>query len=62
LDRWVPLVCILAPFVSYVLSANSKAWFNGYVFSYEILLVNALITMSGLWMISKKPEAQIQPA
>ncbi len=61
-DRWVPAVCLIAPFLSYVLSANSTAWFNGYVFSYEILLVNALITMAGLWLISKRPAEQIQPA
>lgn len=60
-DRWVPAVCLLAPLISYGVSANSETWFNGYVFSYEILMVNALITMAGLWIISKRPAQQVQP-
>lgn len=54
-DRWVPVICIIAPLLSYGLSANSQDWFGGYRFSYEILVVNGLITMAGLWMISRKP-------
>lgn len=55
-DKWVPVVCVVAPFLSYGLSLNSPDWFNGYKFSYEILVVNGLITMAGLWLISRKPE------
>lgn len=55
-DKWVPVVCVVAPFLSYGLSLNSPDWFNGYKFSYEILVVNGLITMAGLWLISGKPE------
>jgi Na+/proline symporter len=54
-DRWVPLVCVLAPAASYLLSANSADWFGGYRFSFEILVVNGLFTMLGLWIISIKP-------
>lgn len=60
-DRWVPVVCVLAPFVSYLLSINSMNWFGGYRFSYEILIVNGLLTMLGLWLISRKPTAGYQP-
>lgn len=55
-DKWVPVVCVVAPFLSYGLSLNSPDWFNGYKFGYEILIVNGLITMAGLWLISRKPE------
>jgi Na+/proline symporter len=51
-DRLVPLVCIASPAICYVLNANAPAWFNGYQFSFEILLVNGLITFFGLWLIS----------
>ncbi len=51
-DKLVPLICIVAPALTYLISANSKAWFNGYVFSFEILIVNGLITFMGLWLIS----------
>lgn len=50
-DKWVPVVCILSPLISMVLDWNSAAWFNGYQFGFEILLVNAAITFLGLWML-----------
>ncbi len=53
-DKWVPIVCILSPFICLVLDANSKHWFNGYVFSFELLIVNGLITYLGIWLLSKK--------
>ena len=53
-DKWVPVVAILAPILCLVLDLNSVRWFNGYHFSYEILLINALFTMAGLWLIRKK--------
>lgn len=52
-DKWVPLICIFAPLISYVLHANSKVWLNGYVFGYEMLILNGLITCLGLYFISK---------
>ncbi len=46
-------VCLLAPVVSYVLSAEAPVWFNGYKIGIELLLINAMITFAGLWFISK---------
>jgi Na+/proline symporter len=57
-DRLVPLVCVLSPVISYILSANSKEWFNGYIFSFEILIVNGLLTFLGLWFISSGRKEQ----
>ena len=53
-DGWVPVVAILAPLLCLVLDLNSVAWFGGYHFSYEILPMNGLFTMAGLWLLSKK--------
>ena len=53
-DKLVPLICILSPALSYLISSNSEHWFNGYKFSIEILLVNGLITFLGLTLISRK--------
>ena len=53
-DKWVPLVAVLAPILCLVLDMNSVAWFNGYHFSYEILPMNGLFTMAGLYLVSKK--------
>jgi Na+/proline symporter len=53
-DRYVPVVCILAPIICYLLNENSVAIFNGYKFGYELLIVNGFITVVGLFFISRK--------
>ncbi len=53
-DRWVPLVCIIAPLLTFVLDINSQTWFNGYTFSHERLIFNALFTIIGLCCLMKK--------
>ncbi|MBR6279929.1 MAG: sodium:solute symporter [Bacteroidales bacterium] len=58
-DRWVPAVCVLAPVLCAVLSAHSEAWFGGYRFGFELLLVDALLTMLGLLAISRRTDAAI---
>lgn len=52
-DKLVPLVALLAPAISLLLDLNSQAWFGGYQFGFEILLVNAALTMVGLTIISR---------
>jgi len=52
-DKWVPLVCVLAPIISVVLNFNSESWFNGYQFGFEILLVNAALTCVGMRILYK---------
>ena len=52
-DKLVPVVCVISPILSYLLSANAAKLFNGYVFSIEILIVNGMITFIGLWLVSK---------
>ncbi|MDO5036196.1 MAG: sodium:solute symporter [Porphyromonas sp.] len=61
-DRWVPLVAILSPLLCYVLDKNSEAWFGGYQFSYEILILNALFTMIGLTLLMKPKSAEQETA
>jgi len=53
-DKLVPLICVLSPILSYLLSTNSEAWFGGYKFGLEILIANGMITFLGLWLVSKK--------
>jgi len=59
-DKWVPLVGILAPTLCLLLDLNSVRWLGGYHFSYEILPMNGLFTMLGLWMLSTGPGKQAQ--
>jgi Na+/proline symporter len=53
-DRWVPVVCVVAPILCYVLSAKSVQWLNGYRFGQELLIVNGLLTALGLWTIARR--------
>jgi Na+/proline symporter len=52
-DKLVPYICILSPFLSFVLDWNSADWFNGFQFGFEILLVNAAITFLCLSITGK---------
>jgi Na+/proline symporter len=54
LDRLVPVVCLIAPAICFMLNRYSVEWFGGYQFGFEILLVNGLLTFIGLYMISRR--------
>jgi SSS family solute:Na+ symporter len=61
-DRWVPIVAIIAPILSYILKNNSQAWFN-YTMSFEHLIINGILTFVGLIILSKGPvKAESIPA
>lgn len=53
-DRWMPAVAIAAPVICLVAEHYSESLFGGYRFGFEILIINALITMTGMALISKK--------
>lgn len=54
-DKYVPLVALCSPVLSYLLSVNSEWLFNGYRFGFEILIVNGLFTTLGLLLIRRPP-------
>jgi Na+/proline symporter len=53
-DVWVPLVCIIAPVLCYILNEHSVELLSGYKFSFELLIVNGIFTFIGLSIISRK--------
>ena len=53
-DRLIPIVVILAPVITWIVDVNSIEWFNGYVFSHERLILNALLTFLGMVCLVKK--------
>lgn len=53
-DLIIPFVAVAAPLICLFLDKNSEELLNGYKFGYELLLLNALITMGGLWLFSQK--------
>ncbi|SDW58528.1 sodium:solute symporter [Flavobacterium degerlachei] len=59
-DKLVPLICLLSPALTYVISENSKALLFGYVFDNELILLNGLITFLGLYLVSKTSNVALQ--
>lgn len=56
-DRWVPAVCIASPILCFFI----RYWLLhsfGYVMSFELILLNAGLTMLGLTCLIKKSEKQ----
>lgn len=53
-DRYIPLVAIASPILCFILDRHSQAWFGGYSFSYELLLLNALFTYIGLLLLIRR--------
>lgn len=53
-DKFVPIIAISSPIISYILNVFSKELFFGYQFGFEILIVNGLLTFIALLAISKK--------
>ena len=53
IDRAVPFICLASPVLTYIVNENSAAWFGGYQFGFERLLLNGLFTYAGLWAVSK---------
>ena len=51
-DRYSPIVCIISPFLSHLISMLLLNC--GYKTGYELLLLNGLLTMLGLWLIRER--------
>lgn len=52
-DKLVPVIAILSPVLSYIISVNSSKWF-GFEFGFFILILNGLLTFLGLILIRRK--------
>ena len=51
-DKLVPVVCVLAPALSWIVQWQLKEQFN-YTTSFELLIINAVLTVVGLMLLSK---------
>lgn len=54
IDKYVPVIAISSPVISYILNHFSADLFFGYQFGFEILIVNGLLTFTALLLLSKK--------
>ncbi|RSK40569.1 sodium:solute symporter [Mangrovimonas spongiae] len=53
-DKYVWIIAIVAPIVSYFINEYSPKLFNGYQIGFEILIINGLLMFLGLILIRRK--------
>ena len=53
-DKYVWIIAIIAPIVSYLINAYSVDLLNGYQIGFEILIINGILTFLGLILIRSK--------
>ncbi len=59
-DRWVLWVCLASPVLSFILDYYSENLFAGFQFGFLILAINGLLTITGLYLISRKWDGKTQ--
>jgi solute:Na+ symporter, SSS family len=55
-DKLVPVIAIVAPLLSFIISHYSTEIFNGYQIGFELLIINGIITFVGLFFTKRKEE------
>ena len=53
-DKWVPLLAVSAPVLTFLISQNSEKLLWGYKFGFEALILNGLLMFLGLVLIRRK--------
>lgn len=52
-EKYVPFIAMLSPIVCYWLNKYSESLLWGYRFGFELIIVNGLLTFTGIWILSK---------
>ncbi len=60
-DHLAPFVAVISPVICYVLSEFSRQLFGGYTFGFELLILNGILTGTGLFLISRRAEPSTLP-
>lgn len=61
-DALVPVVCLLSPTICFLINTYSKELFSGYLFGFELIMLNGLLTYVGLMLVSKATVKEPAPA
>jgi Na+/proline symporter len=56
-DRWIPLICIIAPVTTWLIQTQAPDYLGGYQIGSELLVINGGITLMGLWLIHPKTKS-----
>lgn len=59
LDKWVPVVCVLAPIICFELEKYQKMLLGSFEIGLELLIINGLLTFLGLLLISRKADKPV---
>ena len=59
-DKFVPIICIIAPAICLLININSKQIFGNYIIGNELIIINGLLTFFGLLLISKPTTEKTQ--
>lgn len=60
-DRWVPAIAVAAPILCFILEHYQQQLLGRYELGLEILPINGLLTMAGLWMVSQPAPRPANP-
>lgn len=58
-DQYVWLIAIFSVVLSYILNTYSQQWLAGYIFGFELLAVNGLLTFTGLLLVRKSTAEKV---
>lgn len=61
IEKYLPLICLLSPVLSYLINCYSEEWLWGYRFGFEILLLNGLLCFAGLFLIRDRQSGKTMP-
>lgn len=56
LDKATPVICVISPLLTFWIVENSEFLFGRYKFDVELIILNGLITLIGLFAFSKKSQ------
>jgi len=54
-DKAVPFIALISPVLTYLIQILSEKYLGGYVFSFEHLIINGLLTFTLLYVFSNRP-------
>jgi Na+/proline symporter len=58
-DRYVWIICLAAPILSYLINNNSELLLGGFQFGFLIVALNGALTFIGLWLLSSKTKVSL---
>ena len=58
-DKYTPFICLASIIICYIIDYNQARWFPGFTIGPEMLVLNGLLTFTGLWLISRPKEVSL---